>query len=113
MSEKERDFQRKALAYMKELPEVAVVNIHGSGWTAKGCPDLLCCVKGSFVAFELKVGNNGLSPAQRVWMRRIKRAGGKYHSPYSMEELKRILQGYLEGDADGHGNGHVQVSRRR
>lgn len=109
----ERDFQRKAVAYLRELPDVAVVNIHGGGWTAKGCPDLLCCIKGGFVAFELKVGSNGLSPAQRVWMRRIKKAGGRYHIPYSMDELKRIVAAYLEEGGNGRTDGRLQVPRKK
>ena len=70
---------------LQELKRKGVVhaNIHGGGWSAKGFPDIVVCLNGQFVAFELKVGDNGLQPDQEIWRKRIEGAGGLYYLPYT------------------------------
>jgi hypothetical protein len=41
-----------------------------------GCPDIIACLRGRFVAIELKVGGNRLEPAQSDECTRIREAGG-------------------------------------
>ncbi len=60
--------------------------------SGKGKPDLIVCIKGQFVAFELKVGANGLQDDQIIHKIRIERSGGLHFSPYSFEEFKKIME---------------------
>ena len=73
------------------------INVFGSGRTAKGAPDLITCINGEFVAFELKVKENKPQPDQIIHERRIKRSGGKHYYPYSIEEFETIINNLLGG----------------
>ncbi len=42
----------------------------------RGCPDLLCCVRGVFLAIEIKEGTDRVSPIQRAQMEKIAYAEG-------------------------------------
>lgn len=96
MAEHERDLQGKCLGWLKSShPDILVANIHGGGWSAKGFPDLICCIKGQFVAFELKVGLNGMQADQKVWRNRIIKAGGLHYSPYTLDEFMSIIEDIL------------------
>jgi Holliday junction resolvase len=81
-------------ACVKVLKERGIyyINVYGSGRTAKGAPDLIACVNGRFVGFELKVGNNEMQADQIIHMRRIKRSGGLHYVPRTVEEFRNILE---------------------
>ncbi len=44
----------------------------------RGCPDILCCVKGRFLGIEVKEGKDRLSPIQAEQGDRIGKAGGNF-----------------------------------
>ena len=91
---KEHDLQTACLKILKEnYPDVVAANIHGGGWSAKGFPDLILCIRGRFVAFELKVGKNGMQSDQRIWKKRIERAGGFHFVPRTTDEFVEIIEG--------------------
>lgn len=54
------------------------VKIHGGNnpFQRVGIPDLLCCVRGRFIALELKLPGEQASPVQRKVLREIEAAGG-------------------------------------
>lgn len=87
---RESELQKKCVQYLKEN-NIYHVNVHGGGWGAKGTPDLLACINGQFVAFELKVGTNDMQPDQRIHKLRIERSGGKHYVPYTLKEFKQII----------------------
>jgi Holliday junction resolvase len=68
------------------------INVYGSGRTGKGTPDLIACVDGRFVAFELKVEGNDLSDAQKIRKIQIERSGGLHYVPRTVEEFRAILE---------------------
>ena len=94
MNNRENVLQRKCLKWLGEhhKEDVLPANIHGGGWSSKGFPDVICCVRGLYVAFELKVKNNTLSGDQIVWKNRILRVGGLHYSPYTFEEFKANIE---------------------
>lgn len=89
---KESLLQYECLEYLKRYPDILAVNIHGGGWSAKGFPDLVVCVNGRFAAFELKVGENGMQTDQRIWKKRIERAGGLHFVPRSLGEFVKLIE---------------------
>lgn len=93
---KERDLQERVMEWCEGQPNVVVFNVHQSGWTGKGFPDLILCVNGQAVYVELKVGKNQMEPAQRIWRKRILRAGGKHIAPYSFEEFLKEIEKWLQ-----------------
>ena len=87
----ETKLQDKAIEYLKSNG-IYHINKYGDGRTAKGAPDLLACINGRFVAFELKVGSNDMQDDQRIHKRRIERSGGLHYSPYTLEEFISIVE---------------------
>lgn len=90
---RERELQRACIVWVKEhWPDVLIVNIHGGGWSAKGFPDLICCVCGLFVAVELKVGDNDMQSDQKLWKKRIEKAGGVHECFRTLEEFQEMIE---------------------
>lgn len=91
MTKPEKKLQDKAIEYLKKN-KIYHINQFGNGWSAKGAPDLIVCINGKFVAFELKVGENDLQDDQKIHRIRIKRSGGLHYSPYTLEEFIKIVE---------------------
>lgn len=95
---RENSLQRKCLHWLGEHhpDDVLPANMHGGGWTNKGFPDVLCCIRGRYVAFELKVGENQMDDAQKIWRKRILAAGGSHHCPRTLEAFIEAVEKELE-----------------
>lgn len=87
----EKKLQDKCIGYLKKNG-IYYINKYGDGRSAKGAPDLLVCVNGKFVAFELKVGENDLQDDQKLHRNRIRKSGGLHYIPYTFEEFKSIME---------------------
>lgn len=100
----ESGLQRKCLEWLRvnHPRDICAANIHGGGWSAKGFPDLILCIDGRFCAFELKVGENGMQSDQRVWKKRIERAGGLHFTPYTLEEFINDVEDVLHDQGRKH-----------
>lgn len=62
----------------------------------RGTPDLILCINGKFIAFELKVGLNDLEPAQRVIKNKIQSCYGAYFAPRTLEEFIKTVDYYVQ-----------------
>jgi Holliday junction resolvase len=89
--QRESQIQAAILNYLRSLGwwcwavKAAVCN-------ERGVPDVLCCYKGRFVAFEIKTQKGKLSGPQKIQILRIHRAGGRASMVRSIDEVKKILQ---------------------
>lgn len=54
------------------------IQSHRKSHTQKGIADILCCMKGQFVAIEIKVGKDKQSVEQRIFQQEIEIAKGTY-----------------------------------
>jgi penicillin-binding protein-related factor A (putative recombinase) len=89
---RENSFQNKAIEYLESVGAY-VIDFWGSPYSRKGIPDLICCFRGHYIAFELKKPNEtkkGL-PAQLFHLNKIVRAGGAAHIVNSIEEIRYVL----------------------
>ena len=91
MSKPEKKLQDKAISYLKGRG-IYYLNLYGDGMSGKGKPDIIACIKGKFVAFELKVGENDLQDDQKLHRIRIKRSKGLHYAPYTLEEFVSIVE---------------------
>lgn len=91
----ETNLQKKCIQYLKSK-NIYYANVHGGGWSGKGTPDILACINGEFVAFELKVGQNTLSPDQQIHKIRIERSGGQHFVPYTLNQFVGIIDELLK-----------------
>ena len=96
MTKPEKKLQDKCIAYLKSK-NIYHINQFGNGWSAKGAPDIIACIKGRFVAFELKVGANDMQDDQRIHKARIERSSGLHYSPYTESEFISIVEALLNG----------------
>lgn len=96
MGKPEKKLQDKAIAYLKEN-KIYYINQFGDGFTGKGKPDLVTCINGKFVAFELKVGKNDLQDDQVIHKRRIEKSNGLHFSPYTIDEFIEIVERLKHG----------------
>jgi len=94
---RENALQKRCIEYLKQQ-NIYYINIHGGGWGAKGSPDLIACIRGLFVAFELKVNDNNMQPDQRIHRRRILESQGLHFCPRSLEEFIEIIEKVKKSD---------------
>lgn len=70
---------------------------HGDEKSA-GLPDLMCCVRGRYVAIEVKApgASRGATRRQLAELARIERSGGIAFVARSTVDVERILKGISE-----------------
>jgi Holliday junction resolvase len=70
----EASFQRRVLRNLKELPNAWVYK--AADRVKRGIPDLILCVRGQFLAIELKRDKCFATPLQQHTLDQIRFAGG-------------------------------------
>jgi hypothetical protein len=70
----ETKFKDSIMPLLKALPQTWILKTQEQ--TIRGIPDCLLCIRGQFVALELKVPPNTLDALQEHVISKIKRAGG-------------------------------------
>ena len=91
MTKPEKKLQDNVISYLKGRG-IYYLNLYGDGRSGKGKPDIIACIGGRFVAFELKVGSNDMQDDQKIHKLRIERSGGLHYSPYSESEFIEIVE---------------------
>lgn len=61
-----------------------------------GIPDIICCIRGRFIAFEVKTESGKLTKIQEATIRKIKEAKGEAYKVTSVDEVKQILENLEE-----------------
>jgi len=93
---RESALQRKCIDHLKTLG-IYHTNNHGDSWGSRGTPDITACIKGRYVAFELKVGDNQLEPAQVLHKKRIEANGGLHFEIRTLDEFISTVGRLLVG----------------
>lgn len=88
---REKNLQDKCVAYLKKH-DIYYLNLYGDGFSGKGKPDIVACINGKFVAFELKVKSNKMQDAQIIHKLKIERSKGLHYVPYTLEEFISIIE---------------------
>lgn len=92
---KEKTITNQILKYLKAQPCCFVFKEHGGLYGTSGIPDIICCYRGKFVAFEVKTEQGRLSKLQEITIERIQQAGGVAAKITSLAEVKEILKGVV------------------
>jgi len=87
----EKQIVAAIMRYLKTVPECFCFKEHGGMYGTAGLPDIICCIGGRFVAFEVKQPSGRLTKLQEATIQRIKDAKGKAYKVSSVEEVKSIL----------------------
>jgi len=88
----EKDIVNAIMRRLKTVPGCFCWKQHGGRWGTAGLPDIICCYRGRFVAFEVKTSSGKLSKLQEITIRRIQEAGGEAHKVTSVDEVLQILE---------------------
>ena len=88
----ERDIVAAILRLLKKTPRCFYWKEHGGMYGTAGIPDIIACVDGRFVAFEVKTETGQLSKLQKVTLGRIREAGGRAYMVRSAAEVAGILK---------------------
>lgn len=75
-------------------------NVKTTGIRKVGCPDLLCCYKGRFVALEVKRASTGYGATARQQheLLKIRQSDGYAQVVWHEDQVERILDG-IDQDA--------------
>jgi len=92
----EKDIVNQIMKYLKTLPYCFCYKSHGGMYGVAGLPDIICCIGGKFVAFEVKQPSGKLTKLQEIMISKIQKAKGEAYKVTSVEEVIKILS-HLEG----------------
>jgi len=91
----ERSIVTKVLRYLKTVPGCFCWKEHGGMYGTAGIPDIIACVNGRFIAFEIKTPSGKTTKLQEATIRKILNAGGAGGVAavvHSVDEVKVILE---------------------
>lgn len=88
---KEKSIENKIKAYLKSIDGMYFFKEHGGLYGTAGVPDIICCYKGKFIAFEVKAPDGKTTVLQDATIKRIIGAGGSAYVVRSVEEVKSII----------------------
>ena len=93
---REKIFENKIKSYLN-AKGCYCVKYFGCNYSTAGTPDILACVKGHFLAIEVKAQNGTPSELQLVKIDQIRKAGGFAFVAYpsGWNELKDVIDGLL------------------
>lgn len=92
----EKDIVNAILRYLKTVPACFAWKTHGGMYGTAGIPDIIACIGGRFIAFEVKTPSGKLTKLQEITLQRISEAKGCAFKVTSVGEVREIL-GRLEG----------------
>ena len=87
----EKTIVKAIMQYLKTLPNCFCFKCHGGMYGAAGLPDIICCYRGRFVAFEVKTAKGKLTKLQETMLKRINATGGNAYKVTTLQEVKEIL----------------------
>ena len=88
----ERDIVRDILRYLRSLPGCWCFKAHGGMYAQSGIPDIIVCLGGRFVAFEVKTPTGKLTMLQQSTLTKITNAKGYAYKVTSLQEVKEIVE---------------------
>jgi len=86
---KESSIQKKIIAYLKSKRCYSIKTILTN---RSGCPDVISCYKGLFIALEVKNEKGRVSELQKYHIEEIKKAGGVAAIVRSVKDVKEIFK---------------------
>ena len=88
----EKDITNKILKYLKTLDKCYCFKEHGGSYGSTGIPDIICCYKGRFLAFEVKTAKGRTTALQEVNIRKINEADGIAVVVRSLDDVKNVMK---------------------
>ena len=87
----EKEIQSKIVQWINRQPGMFVIKTHATAYSQVGIPDLICCVKGRFVAMEVKRPGGTTSKIQQLMIQKIISANGIAGIVHSLDEAIELI----------------------
>ena len=97
----EANLKRSIIAKLKRIPDSKVIDMHRSGRSERGIPDVEFIVCGVPFFFEVKVDKNKPTKLQLHRMIELRRVGAKVFVVRSVAEVKTAVALYLPANQVG------------
>ena len=88
----EKYITNKILKYLKSVPGCFAWKEHVGMYGTAGIPDVIACVNGRFVAFEVKAPTGKATKLQEATINKILSAGGVAAVVRSVDEVRAVLE---------------------
>lgn len=88
---KEADIVRAILKYLKTVPDCFAWKEHGGMYGTAGIPDIICCIGGRFVAFEVKTETGKPTALQEATIRKILECSESVQIVRSVSEVRAAI----------------------
>jgi hypothetical protein len=88
----EKNIVTAIMRYLKTVPFCFCWKQHGGQFGTAGLPDVICCISGRFVAFEVKTPTGKLSKLQEITITKIQEAKGQAFKVTSVGEVRNIIE---------------------
>jgi hypothetical protein len=99
----EKDIVSAIMRYLRTIPHCFCWKQHGGLYGTSGLPDVVACINGRFVAFEVKTPAGRLTMLQKVTLQKINNAKGAAFKVTGAEEVKGIVKKLMtEWGETGH-----------
>lgn len=89
---KESSLVNAIMRRLKALPSSWWIKFHGTGFSFAGVPDIIGCVRGRMVCFEVKRVGNKPTRIQRHIHERIRNSGGVVAVVHNAAEALTVLE---------------------
>ena len=80
------------MRHLKTVPDCFCFKEHGGMYGVAGIPDIIACINGRFVAFEVKTETGKLTKLQEITIQKIRNAKGQAFKVTSAAEVAAILK---------------------
>ena len=88
----EKEIIAAIMRYLKATPYCFCWKQHGGQFGTSGLPDIICCLNGRFIAFEVKTPTGKLTKLQETTIHKINAANGNACKVTSLQEVKEIIK---------------------
>ena len=88
----EKYIQRNIVVWLREQGYHVDVITKGM-YGANGIADIICCIKGLYVAFEVKRPGAKPTELQSRWLNSVNKSGGEAFVVSSLSDVKEIING--------------------
>lgn len=86
---KESQIQTKIIKYLNGIGAYSIKTIVTN---RNGCPDIICCLKGRYVALEVKAEKGTVSQLQEHNIKLIRNSGGVAEVVRSVDDVKKVVE---------------------
>lgn len=89
---KEQNIQTAIMEYIKSIGGLPIKQNQIGIYAQAGVPDIIACIKGRFVAIEVKKPKQKPKPIQYAFLEAINSCGGLAFWADNLEDVKKIIK---------------------